>query len=148
MPLKFFLVRWLEDESVTVLPIGTLKAGVEAAFVGNVTDIKFGKKYYEGEILRISGRKTDIYPYISYNYIIFSGNRATLSKLCNDLEATKHASSVKTQDPAKADSTTITSSSTAKLSTTCKLPKASTKNMKRRKQLAQAYAAKERVKTY
>ena len=60
MPLKFFLVRWLEDESVTALPIGTLKAGVEAAFFGNVTDIKFGKKYYEGEILRILGRKTDI----------------------------------------------------------------------------------------
>ena len=53
-------MRWLEDEIVIVLPIGTLKAGVEAAFVGNVTDIKFGKKYYEDEIMRISGRKTDI----------------------------------------------------------------------------------------
>lgn len=155
MPSKFFLVRWLEDESVTVLPIA-IGAGMEAGFVGSVTDIKFGKKYYEGEILRISGIDYQYtYSIYSYSYIIFSGNRAMLSKLCNDLvhgrktreeilEATEHASSVKTQDPAQESTADSTSSSTAKSSTHCKPPKASTKNMKRRKQLAQAHAAKER----
>ena len=50
----FGLVRWIVDESVTVMPLSTLKKGYEAV-VGNVVEMKFGRIYYEAEILRISG---------------------------------------------------------------------------------------------
>ena len=55
-PKQYILVRWLEDESVGIMPISAVHKDSQAqTHVGAVVDIKFGRRYYTGEILQISG---------------------------------------------------------------------------------------------
>ncbi len=51
-PTSFALVRWLSDETVRVVPLSATK---EVARVGYVVNMKWGRKLYEAEILKISG---------------------------------------------------------------------------------------------
>lgn len=51
---KLCLVRWLEDESLSVCPSSSIKAG-QTAFVGAFAEFKWAGKYYEGEVLEMSG---------------------------------------------------------------------------------------------
>lgn len=50
----FLLVRWLEEESVGVVPSSAVKKD-QSVFAGSFADVKYQKKYYEAEILKISG---------------------------------------------------------------------------------------------
>lgn len=52
---EFALVRWLVDESVGVMPVTAVKKGLEA-YVGVVVAMRFHKKLYDAEILKISGK--------------------------------------------------------------------------------------------
>lgn len=53
---KFALVRWIEEESVGVMPAGAAPKG-EDLYVGCLTKMKWGngKKLYDVEILKLSG---------------------------------------------------------------------------------------------
>ena len=50
---KYCLVRWLEDESVGVMPLSSSKT--PDVYVGKMTEFKYCGKYYDAEILKISG---------------------------------------------------------------------------------------------
>ncbi len=55
-PRKFCLVRWLDDETVSVLPVQAAKEG-QKVFQGSYADFKWlGKQLYEAEVLKISGK--------------------------------------------------------------------------------------------
>ena len=56
MKPKFALVSWLEDDSVGVVPLSAAKDG-EKVYPGAMLPIKFQRKYYDAEILKISGKK-------------------------------------------------------------------------------------------
>jgi len=47
------LVCWLEEETLNVVPSSNIAEG-QTATVGSFCDVKWGSKYYEGEILSIS----------------------------------------------------------------------------------------------
>ena len=50
---QYILVRWLEDETVGIMPISAVhKDSQGLTHVGAVVDIKFGQRYYTGEIYR------------------------------------------------------------------------------------------------
>ena len=51
---KYILVRWIEDETLSIRPSSAVSKGINAS-VGALGDIKFGRVYYQGEILAISG---------------------------------------------------------------------------------------------
>ena len=51
---EFALVRWLEDETVGVMPLSSVKKGYNP-FAGATVKMKWrGKREYEAEILKIS----------------------------------------------------------------------------------------------
>ena len=50
----FALVRWVEEESVGVMPLSAVRSG-QKAFVSAIVEMKFKSMYYEAEILKISG---------------------------------------------------------------------------------------------
>lgn len=52
---KFALVRWLSDESVGVMPLTAARKGSKI-YVSAVIEMKFQKKFYDAELLKISGR--------------------------------------------------------------------------------------------
>ena len=54
-PKYFLLVRWTSDESVGVVPLSAVRPG-QKSFVGAIVDMKYQSKYYEAEILKISGK--------------------------------------------------------------------------------------------
>jgi len=51
---KLCLVRWVEDETLSVLPTSAIQVG-QTAYVGAFGDFKWGGKFYEGEVLQMSG---------------------------------------------------------------------------------------------
>lgn len=53
-PKRFALTRWLIDESVGVVPLTAAKKG-QTPHVGAFLDMKYLGKFYEAEILKISG---------------------------------------------------------------------------------------------
>ena len=57
MPLKprFALVRWVEEESVGVMPLSAVKKNSNI-FVGAIVEMKFKKAFYDAEVLKISGK--------------------------------------------------------------------------------------------
>ena len=56
MPKKYALVKWLEDESMGVMPLSAAKVGAADLFAGMKTKMKWnGKKWYDVQILKISG---------------------------------------------------------------------------------------------
>ena len=50
----YLLVRWIEEDSVGVMPSTALKKG-QMPSVGVITELKYSSKFYEAEILKISG---------------------------------------------------------------------------------------------
>ena len=50
----YLLVRWIEEDSVGVMPSTTLKKG-QMASVGMTTELKYNSKFYDAEILKVSG---------------------------------------------------------------------------------------------
>lgn len=52
---KFCLLRWIEDETVSVLPATSAKAG-QSVYPGVYAEFKWLKNTYEAEVLRISGK--------------------------------------------------------------------------------------------
>ena len=57
MPLKpkFALVSWLEEGSVGIMPL-TAARDRDKLHVGAIVPMKFQGKYYDAEILKISGK--------------------------------------------------------------------------------------------
>ena len=57
MPKKLALVRWLVDGSFGVMPLSASKTSETDLFVGSKTMMKWkGKKWYDVQILKISGK--------------------------------------------------------------------------------------------
>lgn len=54
---SFCLIRWIEDESVFAIPTTSIKPG-RTAYTGALGEFKWLGKYYEGEVLGISGEWT------------------------------------------------------------------------------------------
>ena len=52
--MAFILVRWLEEENLSVLQATAPRPG-DKVYVGAFGEYKWGGKYYEGEILGVSG---------------------------------------------------------------------------------------------
>lgn len=55
--LKYMLVRWVEEESVGVMPSTAVhKEDKAKAIIGDIVRLKWsGKQYYDAEILKTSG---------------------------------------------------------------------------------------------
>ena len=53
--MAFILVRWLEEENLSVLQATAACPG-DKVYVGAFGEYKWGGKYYEGEILGVSGK--------------------------------------------------------------------------------------------
>ena len=51
---KLALVNWVEEGSVSVMPVSAAKDG-DKLYPGSIVSMKFHRKYYEAEILKISG---------------------------------------------------------------------------------------------
>ena len=54
---EFALVRWVDEESVGVMPTSAVRSG-QKVYVGSFADMKYNGKYYEVEILKISGKSS------------------------------------------------------------------------------------------
>lgn len=54
MPKKYILVRWIDEENLSVLPVSAIHPGQTVSH-GAFGEFKWGGKYYEGEILGVSG---------------------------------------------------------------------------------------------
>ena len=54
-PKKFILVRWLEEETLSVLTSTSVRQG-QKSYVGALGDFKWGGKFFEGEVLSLSGK--------------------------------------------------------------------------------------------
>lgn len=51
---RFVLVRWLEDESVGVVPVSAVHAD-SRVYVGAHAKVKYGRKFYDAELLQTAG---------------------------------------------------------------------------------------------
>lgn len=51
---KYLLVRWIEDETLSVLADSASQPG-QKLYIGGQGSFKWSGKYYQGEILGISG---------------------------------------------------------------------------------------------
>ena len=56
-PKSFALTRWVTDETVSVMPLTAVKKS-QTPHVGAFVDVKYLGKFYEAEILVISGMNT------------------------------------------------------------------------------------------
>lgn len=52
---KLCLVRWVEEETLSVCSSSGIREG-QTAYVGAFAEFKWGGKYYEGEVLEMSGK--------------------------------------------------------------------------------------------
>ena len=51
----FILVRWLQDETVGVMPQSAVhKDAQSSTYVGSMVQVKYGRKFYDAEILKIA----------------------------------------------------------------------------------------------
>ena len=64
MAKEFTLVRWVEDDTVGIMPLTAVVAGTNCTSmpcVGAVVDMRWrGRKTYEAEILRISRKSITV----------------------------------------------------------------------------------------
>ena len=65
---KFCLLRWLEDETVSVLPATAAKTG-QKVYPGCYCKFKWLTKFYEVEILKVLGTMTLLLDWLPYVYI-------------------------------------------------------------------------------
>lgn len=64
MPRKLALVRWLQDESVGVMPLSAAKDDPSTMYPGKKTTMRWkGKKQYEVQILKLSGELQNVTSY-------------------------------------------------------------------------------------
>ena len=63
MPRKLALVRWLQDESVGVMPLSAAKDDPSTMYPGKKTMRWKGKKQYEVQILKLSGELQNVTSY-------------------------------------------------------------------------------------
>lgn len=54
MAKKFVLVRWVGEETLSVL-LSSAAHPSHSLYVGAFAELKWGGKFYEGEILKLSG---------------------------------------------------------------------------------------------
>lgn len=52
---KFCLLRWLAEEQVSVVPSSSIRPG-QKCYVGAIGEFKWQGKFYEGEVLKLSGQ--------------------------------------------------------------------------------------------
>ena len=52
---KFAVVRWVDEESVGVMPLSAVRSG-QKPYVGSFVEMKYQSKYYEAEILKIDSK--------------------------------------------------------------------------------------------
>ena len=50
---EFILVRWLQDETVGVMPQSAVQKDSHV-YVGAVTQVKYGRRFFDAEILKVS----------------------------------------------------------------------------------------------
>lgn len=58
------LVRWLGEETLSVVPTTTVREA-DQIYIGSFVTVKWGGKYYESEILSISGLGHNVLKIIS-----------------------------------------------------------------------------------
>ena len=51
---RFCLLRWLCDETVSVLPVSTVRKG-QNVYTSAIAEFKFAGTFYEAEVLKVSG---------------------------------------------------------------------------------------------
>ena len=51
---KYMLIRWIGEENLSVVVAAKDKVG-DPPFVGKIGDFKWAGKFYEGEVLALSG---------------------------------------------------------------------------------------------
>ena len=54
MSKELALVRWIEEENMSILSTGCVQKG-EKVYVGSFANFKWGGKFYEAEVLAIGG---------------------------------------------------------------------------------------------
>lgn len=52
---KFVLIRWMEEETLSVLATKSVRQG-QQVYAGAFGEFKWGGKFYEGEVLSLSGK--------------------------------------------------------------------------------------------
>lgn len=67
MPEQFVLVRWVGEETVSVIKGNSVRSG-EDVYVGAFTNFKWAGKFYEAEVLKISG--TPAYTMYSSHHLL------------------------------------------------------------------------------
>ena len=55
---SFLLLRWLIDEKVSIMPFSSAKKGTKV-YTGVFGEFKWSGKFYEAEVLKISGEKIE-----------------------------------------------------------------------------------------
>jgi len=58
---SFLLLRWLIDEKVSIEPFSSSKKGTKV-YTGVFGEFKWSGKFYEAEVLKISGEKIELVP--------------------------------------------------------------------------------------
>ena len=58
---SFLLLRWLIDEKVSIEPFSSAKKGTKV-YTGVFGEFKWSGKFYEAEVLKISGEKIESAP--------------------------------------------------------------------------------------
>jgi len=54
MPKSYLLMRWVEDESLSIIS-STAARSADKLYVGATGDFKWSGRFYNGEVLGISG---------------------------------------------------------------------------------------------
>lgn len=63
---SFCLLRWIEDETVSVLPVTAAKSG-QKVYPGIYGEFKWLRQLYEAEVLKVSGKKGMVYNHSGKN---------------------------------------------------------------------------------
>ena len=63
--LSLMLLRWIGEESLSILKAAKNRSGEEPK-VGRTGEYKYDGKFFEGEILALSGKYARIYSYYAY----------------------------------------------------------------------------------
>ena len=77
MAKSFILVRWIEEENLSVIPASAAHSSTGEVYVGVFGDFKWSGKYYEGEVLGVSGESLYVSMYLPWKLVV---PRARVSK--------------------------------------------------------------------
>ena len=63
---QFALVRWVEEDNLSAVSTSSVRPG-QTVYIGAFGDFKWKTKYYEAEVLSLSGEELLVYPhFLSY----------------------------------------------------------------------------------